>query len=1156
MDLFPAWSKVKIKAERGKLPTFMSRARQAAENLKPAAFDPRSVDIDNDGWHQEGTTARWFGVGTDNPLFKKIKKAFEGLDSEDEETLMAAAERAEDMWGAPDPLSSYLEADISWIGGWQTQYGRGAPISDVAIESAARAIRGRELLRDRGKRLSDIPDAEEIDVPETADAIEISKDIEESAKKAKATVQEFDSTTVEKMSERKKRDELLRESAKDYISDDTVDAAKSFDPEEYDTVSEDDNSERYSDWLSEYQTENPEPDYADYESDDEYAVAYDDWQSELDDAWDVFKSEGSDSESEIDTESLHQAVAELFDFEFDTLDGKSYSVKLNEVVHDAGGDISLTVDFFDSSGRHVGFATRTLDLQNKTVSHDILRINENNRGSGMSTVFNARNELLYAALGIENIEVSARSSADGDYNGVTHWPKVGFDWSEESDRAEFLDKVKDALNDYYAALKKNPDEVPTIKVKQETLVGGVMNVDFVDVPMFSSPQEAEQLSQMLLEAMGEDFDDPKRLTAAEFVNWYGAEAYFKKGNGTNATYKRTVGQETKEGRIRQETSKAAEDVGKATESTNIPNSIPEPPVDLQTSFKNELKEAESGFSEELLANPKFAKFLNEFKKIEDDSFYFSNDNYDPVTDVPYISESDLIGSGLKKPSFSDSTMQEDIEFIFKLYDYIENEDGYNEFERPGPMAWVLDRQRRRRKQEIYSNAKPDGVSDFASIDKSISSKSLDSVSKTEINPVVTPEDVVSSEKKLANLQKKMMDHFTRMGAEWRHLTYTSIDGEEVSIVRGGELDDAACAKAAIAHNLGKFISEQCTDEEMQRFILSEFFKVQSQENLDRQTENFGTPEGQTLNIDEDGIGFVHGSVLSRRTADERREFIDSSSEAYSSLLGEYIASNLVSSWASTSQGGYALSIQAAAKRLFGQGDDVRMPTENEHVPTPRSMTDPTDVSNKIYDSFARGQYEATQQMFKDAGITEIVAHRGMGLDPESSSPIVEVAKDSVIEISDAEVELNPLSSTAYGRDVAFMFAAPRQQGGVSTVVQATTPVDRIFSTALTGLGCLNEKEMVFIGGGDTRFNLSAYTGANLQQVLSDRIVTKLDRFRPGDVLSVSRTERLTRAGYSEDEISKINDYMSRRDLSVLPSLSDIKRILDGTIDEYNNARAM
>ena len=535
MFQFSPWLRVEIKKEGGKLPTFMSRARRTAENLTPAAFDPRSVDIDSDGWHQEGTTARWFGIGTDNPLYKRIKKAAEGLDSRDEEPLMEAARRAEDLWGAPDPLSSSLEADTSWIGGWQTQYARGAPITDAAVSAAARAVRGRELLRERGKRFEEAPD-----VPETTEAIQVNREVAKVAEEVQSSTKKFESSAKEKIQERLKKEEELRKRSRDLVTEDELDAVKGFDPFDFDTISDADNSEEYNDWLAQYNIDNPGPDYYNdgyLGRDDEFQIVYEKYIEELDQAWEDHERGSGPKRNEGD-ETLFDKASEMFNFEFETKDGKKFSLGVDEVVWDGAGEMRVDFIVYDERGNPAGSATRTFDFDNKVVSHDILKINKEHRGSGISSIINSRNEQIYAAMGMERIHVGALSSSS-DYNGVTHWPKVGFDWEDDQERAKFLDEINNALTNYFDEVKNNPGEMPTITIKMERNENGTLVVDFLDVPMFSSPEEAEELSLMLLQATQEDFDAEDRLTSMEFVQWPGAEAWFKK-KSNSIDYSRTI----------------------------------------------------------------------------------------------------------------------------------------------------------------------------------------------------------------------------------------------------------------------------------------------------------------------------------------------------------------------------------------------------------------------------------------------------------------------------------------------------------------------------------------------------------------------------------------------------------------------------------------
>lgn len=153
--------------------------------------------------------------------------------------------------------------------------------------------------------------------------------------------------------------------------------------------------------------------------------------------------------------------------------------------------------------------------------------------------------------------------------------------------------------------------------------------------------------------------------------------------------------------------------------------------------------------------------------------------------------------------------------------------------------------------------------------------------------------------------------------------------------------------------------------------------------------------------------------------------------------------------------------------------------------------------------FLRAQYELTQQMFKDAGITEVYAYRGMrfdGLDslvPPPAEIVTSLSEANARYDADNEawmaaarrdpsddnlrkigraprqqdyagqdimsIHQNPLSSWAHSFHPANTFSG----GGVVGAVAGTRiDVRRILSTPFTGFGCLDEDEMVVLGGTD------------------------------------------------------------------------------------------
>lgn len=143
--------------------------------------------------------------------------------------------------------------------------------------------------------------------------------------------------------------------------------------------------------------------------------------------------------------------------------------------------------------------------------------------------------------------------------------------------------------------------------------------------------------------------------------------------------------------------------------------------------------------------------------------------------------------------------------------------------------------------------------------------------------------------------------------------------------------------------------------------------------------------------------------------------------------------------------------------------------------------------------FLRAQYDQTQEMFADAGITHVYSYRGMKFDGRGAMipPPAEIV-ESLNRATDryfaddaswrrtgesgrppregdypgldiVKVHQNPLSSWAHNYYPAYEFSG----GGIVKSVLATKiDVRRVLSTPFTGFGCLNEAEMVVLGDQD------------------------------------------------------------------------------------------
>ena len=166
-----------------------------------------------------------------------------------------------------------------------------------------------------------------------------------------------------------------------------------------------------------------------------------------------------------------------------------------------------------------------------------MKLEEGTRGSQISGILNSRNEIMYQEMGYETITLGALSGQD--YNGATHWPKLGYDWLDEDQKELGLRAVEDALTEFALAIKEDPDALPMLTKVIEDKDDPDIKTE-VRIPIFASREEAESVALLIAIARDQEFDDPDGLTAGEFVNWSGAELFFQQ-KGIQIELSRSIG---------------------------------------------------------------------------------------------------------------------------------------------------------------------------------------------------------------------------------------------------------------------------------------------------------------------------------------------------------------------------------------------------------------------------------------------------------------------------------------------------------------------------------------------------------------------------------------------------------------------------------------
>jgi hypothetical protein len=123
------------------------------------------------------------------------------------------------------------------------------------------------------------------------------------------------------------------------------------------------------------------------------------------------------------------------------------------------------------------------------------------------------------------------------------------------------------------------------------------------------------------------------------------------------------------------------------------------------------------------------------------------------------------------------------------------------------------------------------------------------------------------------------------------------------------------------------------------------------------------------------------------------------------------------------------------------------------------------TSNEMYDRFerlfrtsARLQYEYTQERLAAAGVKEMILYRGQGL-PAEVLPSVPGWGETAYT---ASISLQPISSFSTTVKTATNFI----RGPIRVISGVKVPRNQIFGSYKTGFGCLNEQEIVLLGGDD------------------------------------------------------------------------------------------
>lgn len=164
-----------------------------------------------------------------------------------------------------------------------------------------------------------------------------------------------------------------------------------------------------------------------------------------------------------------------------------------------------------------------------------------------------------------------------------------------------------------------------------------------------------------------------------------------------------------------------------------------------------------------------------------------------------------------------------------------------------------------------------------------------------------------------------------------------------------------------------------------------------------------------------------------------------------------VVSDLVGTWATTSNDSDFVShaVQETVKDTFKlQGTADWKEVQNSGFA--KEVANFKAINGNLLQNYVKAQYDATQTLFANKGITQVQLYRG--------------TRGSVgLATGSGEATLRPISSWTTDINITARFAqdSSSQKG---TIFRATVNVKDIISTPFTGVGCLGEQEIVVLGG--------------------------------------------------------------------------------------------
>ncbi|WP_371500236.1 hypothetical protein OG871_27385 [Kitasatospora sp. NBC_00374] len=204
--------------------------------------------------------------------------------------------------------------------------------------------------------------------------------------------------------------------------------------------------------------------------------------------------------------------------------------------------------------------------------------------------------------------------------------------------------------------------------------------------------------------------------------------------------------------------------------------------------------------------------------------------------------------------------------------------------------------------------------------------------------------------------------------------------------------------------------------------------------------------------------YVDQADLDSGTRREPWGYVRMTGDEYRDFARAEAVSHLVAGWASTANDHdpNALALQETARRRFNLADT--MPWDHGHEELEAETQQVLAEDGPILDAFLTAMWETTQEHFATLGVDHVTVHRGFTGDYDDSRTSEIDGTGTVTDLP-----LRPLSSFSTENHMAEEFAT--QGGDVSGyVMSGDVPVTRILAVPGTGIGCLEENEIVVLAG--------------------------------------------------------------------------------------------